>query len=388
MDSQLGFDTKIIEQEFSLLLEKSREVLNTQHDYLAAYDLAVQAKYLAETFLNNQLYAIESEMLRGLAYLGLDRMIGHDILNKLYIENRQKIKEDINLEIRLKKNFGIAKRYIGEYDEAITFFCEVFELIEQEVDEAEKNDLPKEEYLRWIIYILLQMGISLVFKSRQKYYPIIVQRSEKRFKQMNLRDVNKVRTELEKVKVITDVNNELLEAKKYVNEALRMAQQYLFKDLELACLLNYACILVESEEYSDALHILNKIKDEVYIVENLLGNVLNEIAIGYINTGKLEAGVDLLHRAWIWLSKRNDLDELSRNSYATALYYYKKGQLDMAYAFAELTYNRDYDISSLKLLYEITFFKYLEARRLGNESEYVFYRCEYERYREQIERRA
>lgn len=388
MTLKLSSDTEIIEQEFNLLLEKSREVLNTQHEYLAAYDYAVQAKYLAENFLGNELYAIESEMLRGLAYLGLDRMVGHDIINKLYYENRKKIKEDINLEIRVKKTFGIAKRYIGEYDEAMAFFCEVFELIQKEVLAAEKHELPKEEFIRWTIYILLQMGISLVFKSRQKYYPIIVRRSEKRFKQMDLRDLNKVRSELEKIKVITDVNHELLEAKKYVNEALRMAQQYRFKDLELACLLNYACILVESEEYTDGLQILNKIKDETYIIENLLGNVLNEIAIGYINTGKLEAGVDLLHRAWVWLSKRNDLDELCRNSYATALYYYKKGQLDMAYAFAELTYNRDYDICSLKLLYEITFLKYLQARRLGNESEYVFYRCEYERYREQIERRA
>ncbi len=388
MSSKLGCNLEIIDQEFNLLLETCREVLNTKHDYISAYDHAVQAKYLAKRFLENEIYVVESEMLRGLAYLGIDRMVGHDILNKLYYESQKKIKGNANLEIRLKKTFGIAKRYIGEYDEAMTLFCEVLGLVQKEVEKAEARDDPQEELLRWIIYTLQQMGISLVFKSRQKHYPMMVRRTERRIKQMNFNDLDHFRMELKKIQSVSEVNNELIEARKYINEALRMAQQCGLKDMEVACLHNFACILVESEEYVEALRILEEIQDEPYIRENLLGNVLNEVAIAYINLGELEAGADLLHNAWMWLSRRNDLDELCRNSYGTALYYYKKGNLDMAYAFAELTYNKDFDICSLKLLYEITFLKYVQARRLGNESEYVFYRCEYEKYREQIERRA
>ncbi len=381
-------DIEIMEKEYKHINRKCREEININHNYTLAYDYAVQAKYIAENFLDNEMYVIESEMLRGLSYLRIDNLIGHDILNNLYKNSLEKMNGNIKLQLRLKTAIGRAKRELGEYEESLNLLFEVVEICQTEVKKAEEKNVPADNFIKGIISYMNEITINLIFKSRQKKYPFQVKRIENRIKQMDLANIDEIQKEFNKVYYINEINHDLVEAENYINEALSIARKHHFNELELVSTINYACILIEKEDYSEALKILENIVEEEYVIENCLGSVLNELGITYICTGKLEMGMGILHKAWNWLSEKKNYDELNRNIYATALYYYKMGNLDLAYSFGELAYSRDSDICSLRLLYEITLLKYLKARVYGDESEYAFYRSEYDKYSEKIQRRA
>ncbi len=386
MSVNLVWDKNYMEGEFRRLVDQCREMMNKRFQYSQAYDLAVQAKYIAEQLLENEKYVIESELLRGLAQLGIDKIGGHEILNNLYCENMTKI-EDINLEIRLKNSLGIAKRQIEEYEEAISLLCEVLNLGQKQVENLSEQGLPTEKSLLGIVYCLNNITISLIYMSRQKHYPQITRLNEKRLKEMGLDSIDEIKKELND-RISNRNTMELAEAERYIQEALEMCDEMQLTDLKYYSLLNYACVLSEEEEYRESLKILESIVQEEYVIENMLGYVLNEMAIDYIRLNDLEEGFELLTRAWGWLTKRNDINELNRNLYATALYYYLKNNLDMAYAFAEIAYSRDFNICCLRLLYKVSYLKYLEARKYGNDSEYALYRSEYEKYKEKLERRV
>ena len=383
----IGCDKILVKDECKQLIQKCRKAMNKDRNYIAAYDYSVEAKFLAVKVLDDYLLYFESEMLRGLSYLGIDKMIGHDIISDLYYESIEKklILENI-LKIRINKAMGYAKRYIGEYDEAIRFFMDALGLAQRKL-ELEIDLIKKEDVVRLIIETYINVAVSLIYKYKQRNHRINMKRLENRLKEKQI-DGEQINRELNQIQITTEIFDELVEAKRYIDEALKMSENFQFTELEITCKLNYAYILVEKEEYHEALKILTMIKNKKFIIENAIGHVWNEIAIIYINTGKFELGIELLQKAWNWLYEKNELDELNRNLYGSALYYFKMDNLDMAYAFAELAFSRDQDIDCLKLLYEITLFKYLQSLRYGDESEYVFYRSEYEKYRNNLERRT
>ncbi len=377
-----------MKDQFKECAEKCKQAMNRDLDYEKAYDLAVQAKYIAQTILEDPLSIFESELLRGLSRLGMDRMSGHEILNKLYCESRSLIKGKIYFETLMTYAMGTAKKCIGEYDEALIFFHDCLKLSQKQIEQANEDGKNPLSNISRVIRVTANIVVALLYKSRQINYPLIINSYENKVKQIGYDNLERIKEELNKVTFSIETNNELKEAERFINEALRLAKEYQLKEMELMCLLNKANILIEKEDYFDSIKILEFLENEEYIAENVLGYVLNEKGIAYINIGKLELGVEVLHKSWNWLSKKKDLDGLSRNLYGTSLYYHKIGKLSMAYSFAEMALNRDNDLCSLKLLYEITLLKYIQVRRHGNESEYAFYRSEHEKYRNQLERRG
>ncbi len=384
-----SLEKESIEEKYNNLIEKCREALSN-NEFIIAYDYAVQAKFVAENFLENDSYIIESEMLRGVSYLKIDVIIGHDIIRNIYIKSLENIvtKTNNRLQIRLKNSLATAKRYLGEYDEALKIFYEILEISKKEIEEAKRKEDNYDSRSRGIIYCLVNITISLIFKSKQKNYPLEVIRIENRIKNMQMDDLNQIKEVLKRVHLTAEVSTELNTAEKHILEAIRLAEKYHFKDYELLSKLNYSCVLIEKDKYNEVIEILEQLKSEEYIINNILGNVLNELGLAYINIGKHEIGIELLNEAWIWLNDKKDFNELSRNIYATAVYHYKLGNLDMAYSYAELAFSRESDISSLKLLYEISLLKYAHARMHGNETKCALCLTEYEKYKEKIQRRA
>lgn len=385
------FSDEMFRNDYTNLISQALSAIYDKHDYNRGYDLATQAKLLAKNYIKNDILIIESDRIRGRAYLGIDSIIGHDLLEKLYYENRKKLQNHQDQLIKLEMTFGTSKRIIGEFDEAIRIFSEVSKHVQLKIEECNKDGLDITEEIRMIIRCYLEIGCCLIFRSQQRNYPGRVKRIEEKLKQFAVDQIDseqKIHKCLENPNFINEGNNDLIEAERYLKEALLMSRKHAQKDLESYALLDYACVLVEKENFEDALGILDDLKDEPFAKEILYGFIMNEIGIIYVNQEKLEEAKEIFDRAWNWLCKRNDINELSRNCYGTALYFFKKGNLDLTYAFAELAYKKDQNISSLKLLYEVSLLKYISAQRLGNESEYVFYRSEYDRYKLQLERRG
>ncbi|AZR72121.1 hypothetical protein BBF96_01160 [Anoxybacter fermentans] len=374
----------IFKQDYQSLIREAVSAINDERNYIKAYDLATQAKLIAENYLEDELSIIECERIRGLAYLGIDSSIGHDLIKKLYFENKNKFKDNKDLLIKLELALGVSKRVIGEYNKAIQVFRKIYKYAEKKVNEEKSRGKDVSEFIRIIIRCYIEITCCLIYKSQQKNYLVRVNLIEERLKKLNLmeiRDLEEIYKYVDEQICNSEINIELNEAERYIKKAFLMSKEHNLKDLELFSLLDYACVLVEKKEFDEALRILESIKEEQFVQENLFGYVLDEIGIILIHKGRIEEAKEYLDSAWNWLYKRNDINELNRICYGIALYFFKKGNLDLAYAFAELAYKQDQNFPCLKLLYEICLIKYISAQRVGNESEYAFYRSEYDRYK-------
>ncbi len=377
-----------MKDQFKECIEKCRQAMNTNFDYEKAYDFAVQAKYIAEVIIQEPLNIFESELLRGLSKLGIDRMSGHEILNKLYYESQPIIRENADFIIRVTTAMGTAKKLIGEHDEALTFYHDSLKLCQKQIEQEHEDSKNYLKNIIRIIRVISHIVVSLLYKSRQNNYPTLINIIENQVREIGYDNLESVKKVLDEIAFTSELSNELEESERYINEALRMTKEYKLKEMELTCLLNKATVLNEKGEYLEAIKILDFLEIEEFIIKNALGYILNEKGIAYINIGKLEMGIEILHKAWNWLCKKKDMGELCRNLYGTGLYHYKNGELSMAYTFAEMAYSHENDLCSLMLLHEITLLKYIQARRHGNESEYAFYRSEYEKYKSKLERRG
>ncbi len=214
---------------------------------------------------------------------------------------------------------------------------------------------------------------------------------EERLKELDIdkiEDISNIYVYLEDTQTLIKSNEELVEAEKFAQKVMDLARIHRLRDLELVSMLDYACLMIENEDFLDALNLLMSIKDEQYIHDAMYGHVLDEIGISLIHLGKCDDGKNMLDMAWNWLCERNDDNEFGRNCYGIALYFLKKADLDLAYAFADMAYKRDQNLLCLMLLYEVCLIKYIIAQRMGKESEYAFYRSEYDRYKLQLERRG
>lgn len=382
---------KNLERDYHQLINDAIEVMNKQHQYILAYDLATQAKFLATSYLKNELFEIQSERVRGMAYLGIDSIVGHDLIERLYFASKHRLKDHQEQLIKLELALGASKRIIGEYDQAIEIFCDIYKYSQREIEQKQKRQQNLKEELRVVIRCYIEIACCLIYKSQQRNYYSRVKKIEEKLKSFSNEEIDRVKELVKSIEIPNyseEIDNDLSEAERYLKEALLMSRQHGFSVLELYSLLNYACILIEKEEYDLALEILVKIKDEEYTEERLFGYVMNEIGIIYIHHGRYEEAKEIFDLAWSWLCKHNDINEMSRNCYGTALYFFKKGNLDLTYAFAELGYKKDHNLPCLKILYEVCLLKYINAQRLGHESEYAFYRSEYDRYKLQLERRG
>ncbi len=391
MAERVNFTEDALEKDFHELITQATRAMNEGHNYIRSYDLATQAKLLAEIYLKNDLFIIESERIRGMAYLSIDSMIGHDIIEKLYYENKTRLKDWKGQLIKVEMALGVSKRIIGEYDEAIQIFSDIYKYAQRDIERCKEKDIDLSEEMRIIIRSYIEISCCLIYKSQQRNYYSQVKRVEDRLKSLTVEEFDLTKDwyrYLEVPNYSTETNNDLIEAERHLKEAILMCKQHGFRDLELFSMLDYSCILIEKEEFDAALEILDKMKEEQFTKENLFGYVMDEIGIIYVHQERYEEAKDIFDLAWNWLCKRNDTNEMSRNCYGTALYFFKTGNLDLAYAFAELGYKKDQNLPCLKLLYEVCLLKYISAQRLGNESEYAFYRSEYDRYRQQLERRG
>ena len=372
-----------MKKDYSLLIEKCKEEINVNHDYVGAYDYAVQAKLIAEQYLKDQTFVIESEMFRGLAQLGTDKRSGSTILNNLYYGHLYEFKGNIDLIIKLKTSLGIAQLYLGDYDKAIRIFNEVIDLCKQEVKKTKEKRADR--YIKGHIYCLNQIAIALRYKSQRKKYPAIVGKIETQIIQQELSEIDKIQSELDAIHSTRENISELDEAEKNILEALKLSSENNFREMELICWLTYACILIEKDEYSEALKILDQVSHEKYIIKNLFVNVLNEMGLTYISTGKLEEGIKTLKLSWDRQNENKDYKEVNRTLYGMALYYYQSGNYSMAYNYADFTYKKDsVDLSSLELLYELTLLQCMLARKNGHEVDYIQYKSENDKYKSQI----
>lgn len=391
MAERVNLTEELIERDYHDLIARAIRAMNLEHNYHQAYDLAAQAKLLAERYLRDDLCIIESERIRGMAYLSIDPMVGHDIIERLYYENKNKLKDSKNQLMKVEMALGASKRIIGEYDEAIQIFTNIYKYAQREIELNRDELLDVTEEMRTIIRCYVEVSCCLIYKSQQRNYYSRVKDVEDKLKNLSdekfelTKDMHKY---LEIPNYTAEPNHDLEEAERFLKEALLMCRQNGFRDLELFGLLDYACILIEKEEFDEALEILDMMKEEPFSQEYLFGYIMDEIGIIYVHQERYEEAKDIFDRAWSWLCTHNDTNEMSRNCYGTALYFFHNGNLDLAYAFAELGYKRDQNLPSLKLLYEICLLKYISAQRLGNESEYAFYRSEYDRYKQQLERRG
>lgn len=387
----VAFTKNKLENDYQQLIIDAVNKMNQEHNYILAYDLATQAKFIATNYLEDELLNIECECVRGMAYLGIDSIVGHDMIERLYFDSKHKLKDNQEHFTRLELALGSSKRIIGEYDQAIQIFGDISKYSQRKIELKQNQDEEISEDMRIIIRCYLEIACCLIYKSQQRNYYSRVKKIEEKLKSFSNDQIDRVKDlakYLEVPNYSEEINNDLVEAERYLKEALLMSRERNFRDLELYGLLDYACVLIEKEEFNPALEILVKIKDEEFTRERLFGYVMDEIGVIYIHQERYEEAKEIFDLAWNWLCKHNDVNEMSRNCYGTALYFFKKGNLDLAYAFAELGYKKDLNLPCLKLLYEVCLLKYLRAQRLGNESEYAFYRSEYDRYKLQLERRG
>ncbi len=315
-------------------LMKKVSAAYSEHDYRKAYDLATQAKLLAENYLEDELSSIECEKWRGIAYFGINQFVGHDILESLYfkIKNQLKIDSLINLQIA----YAHSNSLIGKYAEAIKVYEEIL-----------KDLQDNEECIRcWV-------GMT---------YCYIYQIQDKDSAEIAL-------------------------AEKCIQKALKLAKIEGIHRLEMICQLDYACILNEKENFVQAIDLLEELIQDEYVRQEFYGHTLNELGIAMIYLDRLEKAYQILDEAQNWLNKKNSQKELTRNQYAFALYYKMLENYELAYKFADCALQNDQRISILKLLMEVSQKQFEKAKKNGNESEYVFYRSAYDRYKLQLERR-
>ncbi len=162
------FSEETFRQDFQKLFEQSLKVLNDEHNYIKAYDLATQAKLLAEKYLEDDISRIECDRLRGIAYLKIDRCIGHDILEKLRFDNKNKLKDHKNVLIGLELAYGDSKSMIGEYDEAIRIFKELYESVQKDLKVAKEREENSNALVRIMIKCYTGIIYCLIYKKSTK----------------------------------------------------------------------------------------------------------------------------------------------------------------------------------------------------------------------------
>ncbi|MCK4260665.1 MAG: hypothetical protein KAX49_16935 [Halanaerobiales bacterium] len=376
MDYQLKF-----EKDFDLLRTDAMKFLNKKHDYVKAYNKAIQANFIAENYLGDKEKVIESKLIIGLAYLVIDQIKGHKMLQNLYFDNLRYFKLNDRLNLRMKTALARAKRLNGEYDEAIGMIQEIIKYV-QDKPSIVKNVYENQD--QGIVACFNEITCSLIYKSWQSKYFLSVEKIEKEL-------IGK--TEIEKEDIVkkmilrddgehTDVINE---AKSNAKETMKRSKALNPSDvLNIVTSANLACVLIEIKELDEAYKIFSKLAKNPYVIENFLASVFNEIAL--IKTYQKEYGIakEYLDRAWEWLMSKNNIMELSRNCYIQALNYIKLGNLDLGYACADFGYKQNGDYNCLELLYKISLLKSIISKRLGNESEFVFYSYQHQTYKNNV----
>ncbi len=379
--SEKSNNNEALKMEYSRLIKKCREEI-VLHNYYIAYDYAVQAKSIGEEYLEDDAFVLESEMFRGIAHLGIDKKEGNKILDNLYYGRLKDFSGNIDLLIKVKTFVAIAKLNVGQYDKAIRIFNGVIVTCKQELKTTKEKGADVTRYIKGIIYCLNQIAIASRCESQLKKYSVVVSQIENSIVEDELMDIEKVKIEIEKIHATIENNHVLNEAEKIILYALTLSMENSFREIEMTCRITYGSVLIEKGEYAEALKVFDQISQENYIKENLLVNVLNEMGIAKICMGKLEEGIEALELSWDYQKEKKDYTEVNRTLYGTALYYYNKGNLTVAYDYATIAHKKaSTDFCNLELLYEVTLLQQLKARKNNREIDYIHYKNEYNKYK-------
>ncbi len=376
-------------QDYSKLISESIHCINTEHNYIKAYNKAIQANLVAEMYLEDIEKTIESTLIVGLAYLNVDQLMGHNILQNLFINNYDLLKLNDNLFLRVRTALARAKRIIGEYDAAIQIFKEILNYVEKRLEV--KKDGVLIAYQAGIATCLYEITICLLLKYKEENNRTYLLQLEKVLEDKNPQEKldlleNIIKNDANYFE--TNPRDTLKDVEKYALKTIEYTSKFELKELGMIATLNMGCLLIEQGEYAKSLEKFEEIIEEPYIQEHLLGNVLNEVALIKLKNKNFEDAKIDLDRAWKWLSVKKDIKELCRNCYIHALYYIKMGNLDMAYASADYGNKQNNDMSCLELLYIISLYKSLDAKRKGNETEYIFHQYQIQKYTNNIKRRG
>ncbi|MCK4259821.1 MAG: hypothetical protein KAX49_12630 [Halanaerobiales bacterium] len=376
-------------QVYTELREESMAFMNEHHDYFNAYNKANQANLIAEKYLKDTEKIIESKVLMGVAHMDANQWEGHDMLRNLYIDNLDYLKLNDRLYLWVKTALARAKRVIGEYDESIEILKSNIDYVQKKF-KFRKDNVPA-SYRAGVATCLYEITGCLIFKHGEEKSIADFLELEKIIENKN--DQEKEDYILDLLKKddysVLNIAEILQEAEDYALETVTFTTKYNLKELKLVAMLNLGCLLVEQGKFTEALDKFNEIVNEEYIQKHLLGNVLDEMGLIKLKTNQLEEAKECLDKSWEWLVSKKDMKEFCRNCYIYALYHIKLGNLDMAYASAEFGYKQigKGNIYCLRLLYLISYYKTLVAKRKGEKSEYVFYKYNLEQYKNKLKRR-
>ncbi len=362
-------------KDYNRLIKESFDALNTERDYTKAYKKAVQANLIAEEYLKDEYKKIESMLYQGLAHVNIDSMHGHDLLQNLYINNDDFLKTNEKMNLLVKTAYARAKRTIGEYDDAIRLFKEILEYVKKK-NRILKNNIPA-SLKKGLISCLIDVNFCQI--SQYRY-----ESSLKKLENIvhNTQNEEEILKELKFLVQNKNEESELLqEAKKLAEDSLEIAKANDLESYEAIALTNIACVMIERGEIEKAKDILEKVLENDYANENFLGNILNEIALINILEKDMESAKENSDRAWHWLMIRKDEEEIVRNCFIQALYYVHFEKYEMAYACADFGFSRNQDMRCLEILYLISNYKLLEAKRKGHEAEYIEYQYNQQKYK-------
>lgn len=387
-------DIESLKKDCRELLSSARIALDYERNYQKSYDQATQAQYLAKNIFTEDLALLINILIyKGLALMGLDKDKGYCYIEEVYFNYKDKVNtKDDDLKLTLKSAFAQAKAYIGEYKESIGFLIELIKDTRVRLENITEENNEYERYIRRIVSSMIRIAYSLIYLNREEHYPDLIKKTEAMIKSLSSDlgdiDLKDLAQEVNLSSFDPEVNCELTRAMRYLRDGEKLALESGFIDLVTMCEINKACIYVEKEDYKMAVELLEKLKDNESVKKCHLGHVLNELAIAKINLGDFSEVEEILKESWKWLSEQKYYEELARSCYAMALYNYKHGKLATAYSFADLANMTKNDLPYIRLLYQISFLKYVSANRQGNESEYIFFKNEYHKYKAQLERRG
>ncbi len=371
---------------YEKLLSESAVFMNHHHDYFNAYTKAIQANFIAEKYLQDSGKAIESKVLVGIAFMDVNENEGHDLLENLYYNNLNFLRLNEKLYLWVNLALAKAKRVIGKSDEAIKILKDILEIVENKY-QLNMDNVPF-FYKEGVGACLFEITMCLIHNYGEEKNIAEFLLLEKELENKNNKD--KELLLLERLKnndySLVDNGTNLQEAEYYASETLKFTSEYGINEIKLASMVNLGYFLIEQGKYLEALAIFNEIIDEEYIQKYLLGNLLNEIGLIKLKTSKIEEAKECLDNAREWLEAKNDARKLCRNYYIYALYHIKSDNFDEAYACAELGYkkSKNKDIYCLRLLYLISFYKFLSSKNKGENSDYVFYQYNLEQYKNKL----
>lgn len=386
-------DIESFKKDCSKLLSSAWIALDSERNYQKSYDLATQAEYLAKNIFTKDLALLINILIcKGLALMGLNKDKGYVFLEEVYYNYKEKVNRDGDLKLRLKSAFAQAKAYIGEYKESIELLIELLKDTQGRIESITEKNAFYENHMRRIVGAMIRIAHSLIYLNREEHYPDLTKKTEAKIKSISSDlgdiDLKDLAKEINLPSFDLDENCELAEAMRYLTDGEKLALEWGFTDFVAMCKINKACIYVEKEDYKTAMELLEELKDDESVKKNYLGHVLNELAITKIYLGKFSEVEDILKQSWKYLSEQKYYEELARSCYAMALYNYKQGKLVTAYSFADLANTTKNELPYIRLLYQISFLKYVSANRQGNESEYIFFKSEYDKCKAQLERRG